>query len=175
VHPEWDCLPVRLTISWAERRVLIGVALVIVMAVVAVALVRLTRPHWPLAVLAAGASLATFAETVVDMGRTHPRYVIPAALFLYVAIVALLRPAPPGVDDTRTRFPRWSWLPVAAFGILLAVVCAVNLRVPNSRSRSQGWHVTASQARRACATTGTAAFEYRYTWWAVVIPCDRVR
>jgi len=163
IGPAWGT-GIPLTIGRGTQVVLIGVCGLLLVGVL-LAAARLTRPHWPLAVAAGAMSVLIFAEEVANMGTTHPRYVIPAALLLYVAVVALLRPAE----------GRKSVIPVAAFAVLLVVVCAVNLRGPNSRSQSQAWDVTVRNATVACADGQLPTYEYKFTWWSVFIPCDRTR
>jgi hypothetical protein len=72
--------------------VLILSALGILVAVAACGLTGLTRPHPPLALLAAIFSVVVFGVSVVEMGTVEPRYVIAPALLLFVAVVATLRP-----------------------------------------------------------------------------------
>ena len=163
IGPAWGT-GIPLTIGRGTQVLLIGVCGLLLLGVLAAA-AKLTRPHWPLAVAAGVMSLLIFAEEVANMGTTHPRYVIPAALLLYVAVVALLRPAP----GTAAH------LPIVGFAILLTVVCVVNLRGPNSRSQSQAWDVTVRNATVACANGQLPTYEYKFTWWSVFIPCDRTR
>lgn len=151
-----------------EHYALIAIAWLILAGALACALLNITRPHWPLAVLAGVASLVVFGVETANMGMVEPRYVIPAALLLYVAVAALLRPH----DTTRLVD---SARPAIAFAVLLAVVCVANLRVDDTRSRSQAWSVTVAKGRHACATTGIQKYHYQYTWWFVDIPCSRLR
>ncbi|MEV4621909.1 hypothetical protein AB0J74_24770 [Asanoa sp. NPDC049573] len=169
--------PVPWTISGAAHLVLTLVAWALVATVVVLAVRRVTNPHWPLAVAAIVSGGLFFAAAVSNMGWTQPRYVIPVALLLYVALVALLRPVPaaaPAATDARPRLA--TRVPVFGLVVLLAVVCAVNLRGPNGRSTSQGWDETVRQATAACAAQpGKPWFDYRHTWWTVRIPCRRLR
>ncbi|HTF11573.1 MAG TPA: hypothetical protein VK659_25695 [Asanoa sp.] len=173
--------PIPLTIGGAAHLVLALVAWAIVATVVVLAVRRLTNPHWPLVIAAVVCSGLFFAAAVSNMGWTQPRYVIPTALLLYVAFVALLRPVPaaaataaPAAASARPRLA--TRVPIFGLVVLLAVVCAVNLRGPNGRSTSQGWAETARQATAACtANPSKPWFDYKHTWWTVRIPCKRVR
>ncbi len=93
--------PVPLSIpDTAVHAALIWGACAIVVAVVVIALGRLTAPHWPLAVTALVFSVVLFVGEIVDnYAIVQPRYVIAPALLLYTAIVAMLRPR--GADSRR--------------------------------------------------------------------------
>jgi len=168
-----------------------------VVAVVVIALGRLTAPHWPLAVTALAFSVVLFVGEIVDNSPVvQPRYVIAPALLLYTAIVAMLRPrgvtadAPAAgePDDVHsgdvpaTTAPAgarpWSvvagWAPVTVFALLLAVVVGFNFRVVNTRSESPPWSAVVAAARSTCMKPGMADYEYNHLWWRVQIPCSRV-
>jgi hypothetical protein len=178
----------------AVHAALIWGACAIVVAVVVIALGRLTAPHWPLAVIALAFSVVLFVGEIVDnYAIVQPRYVIAPALLLYTAIVAMLRPrgvtdgAPsadeaggaPSGDATATAAPRGlrlvaAWTPVTVFALLLAIVVGFNFRVVNTRSESPPWTAVVAAARHTCTKPGTADYEYIHLWWRVQIPCSRV-
>jgi hypothetical protein len=180
----------------AVHAALIWGACAIVVAVVVIALGRLTAPHWPLAVIALAFSVVLFVGEIVDnYAIVQPRYVIAPALLLYTAIVAMLRPrgvtdgAPsadeaggaPGGDATATAAPTGAslrliaaWTPVTVFALLLAIVVGFNFRVVNTRSESPPWTAVVAAARHTCSKPGTADYEYIHLWWRVQIPCSRV-
>jgi len=175
--------PVPLSIpDMAVHEALIWGACAIVVAVVVIALGRLTAPHWPLAVTALAFSVVLFVGEIVDnYPIVQPRYVIAPALLLYTAIVAMLRPR--GVADDGTAASRGSrpplksvaaWTPVTVFALLLAVVVGFNFRVVNTRSESPPWTAVVAAARQTCKQPGTADYEYSHLWWHVRIPCSRV-
>jgi hypothetical protein len=188
--------PIPLSIpDMAVHEALVWGACAIVVAVVVIALGRLTAPHWPLAVTALAFSVVLFVGEIVDNYQiVQPRYVIAPALLLYTAIVAMLRPrgvtddAPaagepdgvPGGDSTVTVASRGpgsviaAWTPVTVFALLLAVVVGFNFRVVNSRSESPPWTAVVAAARQACMQPGVAGYEYSHLWWHVHIPCSRV-
>jgi hypothetical protein len=171
---------------------LIWGACAIVVAVVVIALGRLTAPHWPLAVIALAFSVVLFVGEIVDnYAIVQPRYVIAPALLLYTAIVAMLRPR--GVTDgassaveaggapsgDATAAPRGlrlvaAWTPVTVFALLLAIVVGFNFRVVNTRSESPPWTAVVAAARHSCTNPGTADYQYIHLWWRVQIPCSRV-
>jgi hypothetical protein len=149
---------------------LIGLAWMVVLAAVGLALLRITRPHWPLAVIAGGASVALFVVQVANMGTVQPRYVIAPALLIYVVLAALLRP--------REHIGRRRLLaaaPLLVVASVLAVACAVNWRVDNGRARSLPWDAIVRDGQRECATQPINTYRYWYTWWFVDIPCRRLR
>jgi hypothetical protein len=173
-----------------EHLILIAMAWVVLLVVIVIALARVTDPHWPLAVTAGLFSVLIFLGEIVDnLKIVQPRYVIAPALLLYAAIVALLRPrgvmsaatdatGPPGRRPT----PAWmagswsplTWYPVAAFAILLAIVCGLNFRVSNTRSSSPPWSSVVAHAQLYCERPGVTSYEYAHAWWRVHIPCSRV-
>jgi hypothetical protein len=163
-------VPLHIT-SMAVHDALIAGAWVIVVVAFAVALARLTAPHWPLAVTAMAFSVLVFLSEIVDnLSVVQPRYVIAPALLLYTAIVALLRPrVAAGLPTARLVYP------VAVFAALLAVVCGLNFRVTNGRSQSPAWTSVVSTARLSCERPGVTGYRYAHAWWWVEIPCSRVR
>jgi hypothetical protein len=174
-------MPVALDIAnQTEHLALIGLAWLVVLIAIGIALTRFTAPNWPLAVTAGLFSVLVFLSEIVDnLTIVQPRYVIAPALLLYTAVVALLRPrgvmgeaaadsAPPA-----GRFGR-TWYPVAAFACLLAVACVLNFRVTNGRSESPAWTSVVAAARTSCQKPGVTSYLYLHAWWGVHIPCHRV-
>src|SRR6201996_1512094 len=189
--------PVPLTIpDPAVHTALVWGACAIVVAVVVIALARLTAPHWPLAVTALVFSVVLFVGEIVDnYPIVQPRYVIAPALLLYTAIVVMVRPRG-GTADTTAGEPAdkpgdgtpvaaapegaspWpavaAWTPVTVFALLLAVVVGFNFRVVNTRSEIPLWSAVVTAARNACMQPGMTDYEYSHLWWHVEIPCSRV-
>jgi hypothetical protein len=165
-----------------EHLILIAMAWVVLLVVIVIALARVTDPHWPLAATAGLFSVIIFLGEIVDnLKIVQPRYVIAPALLLYAAIVALLRPrgvmpaaAATNAAGTGGARSPLAWYPVAAFAILLAVVCALNFRVSNTRSSSPPWSTVVARAQLYCERPGTTSYEYAHAWWRVHIPCSRV-
>jgi energy-converting hydrogenase Eha subunit E len=179
----------------AVHAALIWGACAIVVAVVVIALARLTAPHWPLAITALLFSVVLFVGEIIDnYPIVQPRYVIAPALLLYTAIVVMLRPRgatasvpagqpsdSPSGDTAVTAAPAGvslrsvaAWTPVTVFALLLAIVVGFNFRVVNTRSESPPWTAVVAAARHTCMTPGTADYEYSHLWWTVQIPCSRV-
>ena len=166
------------------------------MAVVVVALARLTAPNWPLAITAMAFSVLVFIGEIVDnLQVVQPRYVIAPALLLYTAIVAMLRPrgvtgeefsaSEPegglggGAPVTAARRGPWhavaaAWTPVTVFALLLAVVIGFNFRVINNRSESPPWTGVIATATQTCMKPGMGDYVYRHACWRLKIPCSRV-
>jgi len=161
----------------AVHDALVWGACAIVVAVVVIALARLTAPHWPLAVTALVFSVALFVGEIVDnYPIVQPRYVIAPALLLYTAIVAMLRPRGVTANAGQKRNLRLvaAWTPVTVFALLLAVVVGFNFRVVNTRSESPPWSAVVAAARHTCMQPGTVDYQFRHLWWGVQIPCSRV-
>jgi hypothetical protein len=158
---------------------LIASAWLIVLIAIAIAASRFTDPNWTLAGVAAAFSVGVFLEeTLINMPVVQARYVIAPALLLYTALVALLRPrAVPAAAGARTAGVSKAvrWLPVAGFGVLLAVAVTLNFRVTNGRTTSPSWTSVMASATRACATSPrVTAYTFVHEWWWVTIPCDKV-
>ena len=186
--------PIPLSIpNMAAHEALIWGACAIVVAVVGIALGRLTAPDWPLAVTALTFSVVLFVGEIVDNSPVvQPRYVIAPALLLYAAIVAMLRPRGLADDASSASEPGdgvpaatasagaslrpvvAAWTPVTVFALLLAVVVGFNFRVVNTRSESPPWSAVVAAARNTCMEPGMADYEYDHLWWYVQIPCSRV-
>jgi hypothetical protein len=158
----------------AVHTALIWGAWAIVIAVIIVAVVRLTAPDWPLAVTALLFSVLLFVgEIVNNLPIVQPRYVIAPALLLYTAIVATLRPRAPA---PRPRSAALAWTPVVAFALVLAVTCGFNYRVTNGRSASPAWTSIVAAATQKCMKPGMADYYFHHHgWWQFKIPCGRVR
>jgi hypothetical protein len=168
--------PIPLNIpDMAEHDALIWGAWGIVVAVLVIALTRLTAPNWPLAVAALLFSVLVFLGEIVDnLPIVQPRYVIAPALLLYTAIAAMLRPrGMAGPSPRSRRLATASWYPVAVFAALLVVVCGFNFRVDNNRSQSPPWTAVVAAAQRTCMKPGMGDYIYRHSWWTVKIPCAR--
>lgn len=169
--------PIPLSIpNMAVHEALIWGACAIVVAVVVIALGRLTAPHWTLAVTALAFSVLLFVGEIVDNWPiVQPRYVIAPALLLYTAVVALLRPrSTVASTGASLRSVIVAWTPVTVFALLLAVVVGFNFRVVNNRSESPPWTAVVAAARHTCMMPGVAGYEYSHLWWRVHIPCSKV-
>lgn len=122
--------------------ILAGVAWLLLVIVVGLGLLRLTRPHWALAIVALLHAGALYALPVTLQGVATPRYAAAPAMLIVTAIVAVLQPSGSTLAERG---------PILAFGVLMAVVCAVNLRVDNQRAHGPTWSDALRQARSDCA------------------------
>jgi hypothetical protein len=177
-------------VSQAEHLALIGAAWLVVLAVVVIAMARVTDPHWPLAITAGLFSVLVFLGEIVDnLTVVQPRYVIAPALLLYTAIVAMLRPrgvmqaaasgAAAGSGTPQDRAPARArlvaaWYPAGIFAAVLAIAVAFNYRVDNARAQSPPWSSVVATATAHCQRPGVTSYLFRYDWWYVTIPCSRV-
>jgi hypothetical protein len=107
--------PLHITNATAHDGLIVG-AWLVVLAIVALAAIRFTDPHWTLAIVAGLYSLGIFAdELLINTPVVQARYVIAPALLLYTALVALLRPRSIASSDERLHSQQGSW-PKAASG-----------------------------------------------------------
>jgi hypothetical protein len=148
---------------------LAGVAWLLVAAAVLAAWLRITRPSWPLALTAAVHSAALYALPVLLSGVATPRYAVAPALLALTALAALLQPRETGAA---------ALAPLGALAGLLAVVCAVNLRIDNERAHGPRWSDELNRARAGCATTGGGTAELTVSPggqdWRTRLPCRYV-
>jgi hypothetical protein len=152
---------------------LIVLSWVIVLAIVAVAARRYTRPLWLLAMAAFAHSVALLCMTVMVQGN-EPRYLLPVELLLFAGLVALLLPIANGHSLTRASAP------LIAFAVLVAVVSAVNFRWDDTyRSHAPRW---TDQVRKAAVVCKSRP-EVREVlvrsapepWGSVIhVPCHRL-
>jgi hypothetical protein len=186
--------PTHVYVHTMEHVALGAAAYVIVLAVLFVAIRRITNPMWTLAIVAAGHSLGLFAMEIMGFGYDSDgyfvpettliitdRYLVPAALLLIVAFVALLRPSDRLGRDP-ARWPANAW-PLLMWVTLLVVVTVANYRHDNPRSHAQAWTGAVAKARAEClADPAKASVDanvgsrmWGNYWPKVVIPCDRLR
>jgi hypothetical protein len=154
--------------------VLAALAWLILAGVAVLVWARLVRPAWPLALSAAVHSVALYVLPVVLSGVATPRYAVAPAMLLVTALVAVLQPAGGAVVGR-------SAAPLLALAALLAVVCAVNLRVDNLRAHGPRWSDGLDRARPSCLDSGPAGVAEipvpppDSPPWTVRLPCRYVR
>lgn len=160
-------------INGAGHVALIAGAWAVVVAVIVIALTRLTDPDWPLVGTAAVFSVGIFTtEMLINYPVVQPRYIVAPALLIYVTLIAALRPR----QQPRTRIRAvLGWLPVTGFAVLLAVAVTLNFRVANGRTTSPPWTSVVAQAQTACGKPGVTVYTYTYEWWQLNIPCGRLK
>ncbi len=151
-----------------HRWTVAAVAWLIVLAVVIVALARLSRPNWRVAALAGLHSLVFWLAAAGSTGLIATRYAATSAMFLVGGLVALLIPVARG---------RWRLAGLAVFTVLLAVVCAENLRVDNLRAKGPRWSDAVAAAAQECRDTGRSTADLRIAplgepAWFVRLPCS---
>jgi hypothetical protein len=144
---------------------LAAVAWLLVGLAVLAALRGLTRPAWTLAAVAAVHSVGLYVLPVLLSGVATQRYALAPAMLVVVALLALLPPEPGRAGRAGL-----------ALVVLLAVVCAVNLRVPNLRAEGPSWSGELDRAREVCAETGANAVTTLRlppvdTAWQAELPC----
>jgi hypothetical protein len=148
----------------------VALAWLLVGVVVYVAWRRITRPDWPLALLAFGYSIAVFLFVAMVAGTATGRYSVPSALLGIVALAALLRPA---AATANARGP------AVALLVVLALALATSFRMESLRSQGPRWSTELRVARAACAAPGATSADlaispYELGWHAHV-PCSYVR
>ena len=149
---------------------LAGLAWLLILGSVLVALRRITRPAWALAVVALAHSIAVYALPVLLTGTATIRYAAAPAMLLVTAIVAALLPG----EGLRGRVPLY------AFTALLAVVWIANLRVDNARAHGPRWSDEVNRAPTACDDpSATVELPIPPTGenppWVVTLPCRDLR
>lgn len=158
----------------------------IVPVVVLIALFRLTRPQWKLAVIMLGIGLLLVCGTIMQYGATELRYVVAPELMLFAAMAALVLPRP---DRT------WlAWAPLVTLAVCVALVLVFSYRTAGPRTTLAPWTSTVDRARTTCLDAHTAAVyvfptdgsatalpsvarspELAQFGFPVLIPCDRLR
>jgi hypothetical protein len=132
------------------------------------------RPAWGLAALAAGHSVAVLCLMIMANRVITQRYLVPAELLLFAALVALLRPARP--TDWRAGAAA-----LVAFGLFLAAISVHNFRFDDTnRARAPRWTDQIAQAAARCrADPGLAYVVVRGGpqphWSIVLVPCVELR
>jgi hypothetical protein len=185
--------PTQVFVRTVEHAALAALAWCVIIAVLLIAVRRITRPAWILAAVAGLHSVGIFAFELMAMGYRSDtylvpeqtliitdRYLVPAALLLIVAVVALLRPTGDLTRDV-SGWPNNAW-PVLMYATLLAIVCVANVRHDNPRSKSQPWTTMVAEARAGCRDPGRAditvavgSVMWGNRWPQIRIPCDRLR
>jgi hypothetical protein len=116
-----------------------------VLAAVLLARRRQTGPPWMLVGAAALHSVVLYVLPVFLSGTATERYALAPGMLVVVAMLGLI---PPGRGRAGAAG--------LAFVTLLAVVCTVNLRVPNARAEGPSWGEELARARAVCAAAGRA-------------------
>ncbi len=111
-----------------------------------------TRPDWPLAIMAAVQGLALFALPVMLPGVSTRRYAAVPAMLTVTALVSTLQPA-----EAEASANRYRAAPLAALAVLLGIVGIVNLRADGPRAHGPGWSDELQRARVACADIAATA------------------
>jgi len=149
---------------------LAALAWLILAAAAVVAWRRLVAPAWPLALTAAVHSVVLYVLPVLLSGVATPRYAVAPAMLLIAALVALLQPEGAARPTA-----------IYALAALLAVVCAVNLRVDNLRAHGPRWSDSLDKARPSCMDSGPGGVTEipippaDSPPWTVKLPCRYVR
>ena len=118
-------------------------------AVLAIALARVTRPAWLLAGMLALHAVGYVTITIMLQGRPEDRYLIGPELMLFAALAALLVPVA-GADWRRRA-------PIIGLAVLIALVCAANYRLNTARTPSTPWDEMVARGRAVCADTAQPA------------------
>lgn len=142
-----------------------------VAAAVLCALLRWTRPDWPLAGLAFVHSVTIFGVLAMKGGSLTPRYVLPALGLLLVTLAALLRPRPRMElrPRLRTMAPAWCLLVVAAIAVWHGYAAGTWVR-----SGGPSWVKSIRQAAVMCRTTGAADDGLPTATGIIEVPCSLV-
>jgi len=143
-----------------------ALALMLIAGALFLAWRRFTTPRWWFALAAIVHSVGLYVGPVALSGVATPRYNVAPALLLLVAVVALILPKDQNIA-------------ISVLAVLLAIVCLVNFRVANDRSRGPAWQDGLDSARVTCATDrdGTVTIELpplAAPGWHAVLPCDYV-
>jgi hypothetical protein len=151
------------------RVALIGVPWLIVAAIACLAVRRVTRPAWLLAIVAAAHSVALACMTIMANGQVTQRYLLPVEMLLFTALVALLMPS-----------DRWSrvraHVPLVVFTTFVLIVSGFNYRWHNTY-RAQGplWTEQVKLAAISCQAPGRREALVRSgpaPWYSLVrVPC----
>jgi hypothetical protein len=147
---------------------LAALAWLMVAVVVAVAVARLTRPAWPLAIVAFVHSVGLYMLPVLLSGTATIRYAAAPAMLLVTALAALLQPSP-----VRR-------LPILALTAVLAIVAIANFRNDNLRAHGPTWSGELDKARAACSTDSRDVSlaippNGHPDPWSATLPCSYVR
>jgi hypothetical protein len=150
---------------------LVALAWLLVLAAIAVAALRITRPVWGLALVAGAYSVGLVLFQIMSSGAIEERYAITPCLLLIVVFAALLRPS-----------ARWfGKLPLLAYATLLVVVMVVNYRDPfGDRALGPAWSAQLRPAIAQCKEDPALRAVTVYTspppnHWRARIPCKKLR
>lgn len=163
-----DVFPIRANIILR-----VALAWLIIAGAVIIALRRLTRPLWLLAIVAAAHSAALACMTIMANGMITQRYLLPVELLLFTALFALLIPAG-GPNRLRAHAP------IALLACFVLVVSAFNYRHTNTwRNQGPIWtdqvkaaalSCRAPERREVAVRSGPAPY-----FSIVVVPCHVFR
>jgi hypothetical protein len=132
------------------------------------------RPAWGLALVAAGHSAVILCLMLMANRIVTQRYLVPAELLLFAALIALLRPARP--TDWRKGA-----VMLSVFGAFLTAISVHNFRFDDTnRARAPRWTDQIAEAAARCrADPGLAHVVVRGGpqphWSIVLVPCAELR
>lgn len=144
------------------------------------ALLRVTRPNWPLVTVALVNSLLVFDGLAMQGGSDAPRYEFPAICLFLVAVAGLLVPRRDGAESIRRLVLR----AIPGFGALALVALCIWGGYPQDEEmkwRAKGPSFTAqlSQAAEVCrdksVPDAVISVAPSFVPWTVTVPCDLVR
>jgi len=154
-----------------EHRALVAAAWLLVLAIVAAALLKVTRPRWHVAIAAFGYSLLLTGIELASLGATADRYLYTPGLLAIAGLAALLPPAGPAWRGPGN-------VPVFVLATVLVVVCGANFRVDNHRAFAGSWTTAVDQAREQCAdgtkSEVTISTHTKSRYWTATIPCRKL-
>ena len=151
-------------LAWA----LAGVALVL-------ALLRVTKPNWPLVITALVHSLLLFCGLAMQGGTAAPRYELPAICLFLVAVAGLLTPR----KDAPALLTPYAVPAYGALGLVALCIFGGYSQGMHWRGTGPSFAAEMTKATAACGEPGardaSITVAPAFAPWTMTVPCDLVR
>lgn len=165
-----------------DNVLVIGLAWLLVFAIIAMAVRRHTAPNWPLVVVAALHTVALFCMMVMAQGISETRYLYPVEMLAFATFTLLLLPSAKTATRRLAGFDiRTAVVPLALFAVFVGIISVFNYRWHDTyRAQAPKWSDQVARAASECQRNPEMQKVYVRSapsqfWSVVVIPCSRLR
>lgn len=142
-----DVLPYDLPVRWITETMPLVIGLVAVAVIIILAVMKVTRPLWLLAAIAAAYAVTIYLASAAAVNYIGLELEVPVAMLVIVALVALTNPTGDLLVAEGAGLREVApWLPVTGLATLLAVAWLVDMRVVEHRAAATAGYSACTEA-----------------------------